>query len=250
MNLYPFSTEQINVIDSELSLANISYVDDHVALETLFARLLKNVANNKASVVVCPSDIQKITLVKMFESRGLEPLVLNKNLLESVTESAFVSLYQRFLIPPQNTKSDQESAFKLLRLYEKIKNNYLQKYEVDEEAKSWRKYLDTYLNLTEQSADVVLSTCLDVAHFDFSEQELDDIKSIIADVLFIYDRSFELYEVEHELFGLNTTSHITEKLPDISFELFSFKEAVLDIRDQYAHFYTITFINNFRLYYR
>jgi len=242
--IHPFlhSAEQAAVIESHKSIANITYKNKETAIHTILLRIISNFIQGRSTLVVIPNTEDKNKLSALIRQISLNPALLEINPDNVTTEEDFHLIRQK-MTQFQNSQfeNDETADFLYHKTEEEILTYYNDTYlEKIWDGTSWREILDTYIGLHSEKNVNILHTELDQSCFEFTPEELHDIRSSINDALYIYQRDFEIIESSEKAKKIHTRTQRIENIDQITYDLFTFNEMAQDLRDQYyARFHQI-----------
>ena len=233
MSFFLYSAEQSRVINSSLTLANITYKDKVNGLHTLMHRVMKSLLEDKSAIIVCPDYNDKKLLTMMLDQAGLKGLVLDCPLHAQIQDQDWDSLRQRISAPlMSDEQTELDAGYMDKKKKQLITHFFTNRYVQTSSGITWRNLLDKYLGLAPGRGTAMLNADISTENFRFDLQEGDEIRQNIADALFIYQREFELSDVVHAT-DLQTDVHVLDRLQDVTFELFNFKDMAQGLRDRY-----------------
>ena len=235
MNHFILSSEQNNVIKRVGTLTNIVYDDIESALQTIIITLAKNIINSKSSIVVVRSDLHKSMLKEQIYFLGMKDLMIDCNPNALFTDEHLSYIRSHSLVDGQvgfkniNDVSNYYFDKQNKKIIDGLKS-FQKKIFGD---KNWKQLLHMYLSLEYDDRIYLLHAELNKVDFHFNEDEFNEIYHSLSEVLYLYEREFEITDKNSENLGLNQALLSEEKLQDLTYELFTFKELAQNIRDRY-----------------
>ena len=235
MNQFILSSEQEIVLKRIGTLTNIVYDDIESALQTIDITLAKNIQNSKASIVVVRSELHRAMLKEHIHFFGLKDLMMECNPNSLFTEEHLSYIRSHALDdghPGLVTTADVSTYYFNKQNKEIIEGlESLQKKVFGD--LTWKQLLHMYLSLDRDDRIYQLHAELSKVDFDFNQDEFNQLYGSLSDVLYLYEREFEISDRNSDDFGLKQSFFSEDKLQDVTYELFTFRELAQNIRDRY-----------------
>jgi hypothetical protein len=161
--------------------------------------------------------------------------ILQFNPQNSITEED-ISQLRRFYSNLDN-KIPQDTAIKKYRynrLHEEVKNVYKNIYTTHvTKDNTWKEIADMYCLSQRNEKAAVLHTEVDISAFELSSDEFTTLMKVISDALLIYQREFELLDIQSGAKISIAADHPIDKIQDLTYELFLIREEAEQLRDMY-----------------
>ena len=234
-SLYLYNPEQGQVLNSSASLVNVSYHDNALAVHTLVLSSLKKVLQGQRSIIVAPSEQDRSAIIDTLEYIGLSDLFFEAKLDEPVHAQEIAQLHKK-LTTPLGTKDRYEAdvlefAFRhkndeTITAIESLSKSFFGKL-------SWKEILHRYIGLVPSDQVFMLHANIDTSDFQCNIEEFEELSYIISEALFLYNKDFEGIGNDQQDFGKGHNESLVDRLQDVTYDLFTFKELAHELRDRY-----------------
>ncbi|MBK8627085.1 MAG: hypothetical protein IPN86_16430 [Saprospiraceae bacterium] len=238
MSVYIASGEQQKIIENIKSLANVAFSDPKIALHTIALQVKNNWLKGEVTVIIIPNQEDRERFLSYIRSMGMEQMLLTIQLQESISDQDLTFLRN---ICQQEVRKSYKGYDESEYYNQKIKRDavqyYNQKYQSIKEDRSWRESLDQYLMMKPNYHTSILYRAINSALFEFTLDEMAQIRDTISDALMIYQREFEISETLQMHHLLHKNAQHPEHLQDVTYQLFTFREAAEILRDRFYHYH-------------
>jgi hypothetical protein len=236
MSDFILSQEQKNVLKRVGTLANIVYNDIDLAIQTLFQTIVQNIIHSKSSIIVIPKGVHRHYLKEQLHTVGLKDLMLecDPNALVTEEDLSYIRTHITNDARPAITTDICRYLFNKLNI--SIGDNLKQLSEKVFGDKSWKQLLHLFLSFDHDDRIYLLHAELTKIGYEFNPKEFNDLYQDLSEVLYLYDRSFEIMDENSEKLGFKSEFLEEDKLQDVTHELFTYKEMAQNIRDRYYSF--------------
>lgn len=233
MNDFILSQEQKNVLKRVGTLTNIVYNDVDFAVQTLSQTIAENIIHSKSSVIVIPKGARSQYLKEQLHDVGLKDLIFecDPNGLVSDEDLSYIRTHITNDAIPTNTTDTSKYLFN--KLNNGIVNNLAQISKKVFGEKSWKQLLHLFLSFDQDERIYLLHAELNKIGCEYNEKEFNDIYQVLSEVLYLYDRAYEITDHNSEKLGFKQEFMSEDKLQDVTHELFTHKEMAQNIRDRY-----------------
>jgi len=233
MSDFILSQEQKMVLNRVGTLANIVYHDIDFAVQTLSQTIAENTIHSKSSVIVIPKGTQRQYLKEQLHTLGLKDLIFecDPNGLVSEEDLSYIRTHITNDAIPTNTTDTSKYLYN--RLNSGIVNHLEQISKKVFGEKSWKQLLHLFLSFDQDDRIYLLHAELNKIGCVYDEKEFNDIYQVLSEVLYLYDRSYEISDHNSEKLGFKQAFLSEDKLQDVTHDLFTYKEMAQNIRDRY-----------------
>lgn len=233
MSDFILSQEHKNVLNRVGTLSNFVYDDVNSATQSLIQTIVENIIHFKSSILVVPKATDRHLLKEQLISFGLKDAMIacDPNVLVSEDDLSFIRTHISNE-PTFNSQIDS-SSYQFSKLDAEILTNFKILCTKVFGDKTWKQLLYLYLSFDQDDRIYLLHTELSGLKFEFNQKEFDEIYQSLSEVLYLYERDFELTDESGEKLGFKQEFLSEDKLQDVTYDLFTFKEMAQNIRNRY-----------------
>ncbi len=196
---------------------------------------IDSIQKDKNILFIIPDEKTRISLSDFLESSGMSDVLLSCKIYENVSHSEIEQIKKNTIDEKKNIDVNKQSHFE----YERIKSStslaFRKKYSDKKDGKTWRNYVDEYAQLEADPKAKLMARYLNSALCPKNDATFQNILDVVYEGMNYYAPTFESLEYGVLKNELNLSKLGLDDLNDITYEIFTWKEAATILRDRFLH---------------
>ncbi len=229
------SSEQNKVIQSTQTLKNVTYTCPKNAIKTMGLMAIDNIQKDKNILFIIPDEKTRISLSDFLESSGMSDVLLSCKMYENVSHAEIEQIKKNTIDEKKNIQVNKQSHFEYERIKSSTNLDFRKKYSDKKDGKTWRNHVDEYAQLEADPKAKLMARYLNSAVCPKNEAALQNILDVVFEGMNYYAPTFESLEYGVLKNELNLSKLRLDDLNDITYEIFTWKEAATILRDRFLH---------------
>lgn len=229
------SSEQGKLLQSNYTLANVTYSCYHTAVKTMGLMAMDSIRNGKKIVLVIPEEKVRIALVDFLESTNMRDVLLSCKVHSKLDHYDFENLKKNIFRNSTDTKIVNKAKFEYDRIRSLTHLVFEKKYITSHDGKNWRNAVDEYVMLQADHRAKLMARYINSAFCPKNERELDQLLDIVQEGIHYYSPTFQSLQNSVLKNYVNFSKLQLNALNEVTHDIFTLREEATTLRDKFLN---------------